>query len=92
MALDLSSHHLGLDRGENGFAFCQAQAERSERHFLGSLPPATSYSMHSPGASSAVNFSFHFKGLRLAITISLENRRIITRRPPRVFMLSWRTT
>jgi hypothetical protein len=48
--------------------------------------------MHSPGASSAVNFSFHFKGLRLAITISLENRRIITRRPPRVFMLSWRTT
>ena len=38
LALDLGSDHPGLDLGENGFAFREAEAERSERHFRASLP------------------------------------------------------
>src|ERR1019366_6593089 len=38
MALDLGCDHPGLDLGENGFAFREAEAEGSERHFRSSLP------------------------------------------------------
>ena len=75
MPLDLSSHHLGLDLGENGFAYCQTQAERSGRTSSARSHAVTSHSIHSPDASSAVNFSLHFKGYDWPYPISLENRR-----------------
>src|SRR5215472_16131226 len=40
----------------------------------------TSHSMDSPGATSAVNFSFHFKGLRLVITHQFSGPMITCRK------------